>query len=773
MKRKMKTTNFIRTATYRLFSAVFATSILFTIGACSSDDDILDNGQFTPGIEFPIYVKATQGAQTEANAQSAKLARSLRVAGVANAEKMQWVPNEVEEILPEGFNPLAAEAEAAEGEAEAKNIMRTQYRYDANVNFLNVVWKTGDQIGIKTTANAQSGSAAWKSLTLTSGSGNKVAEFEGIANTTNGLSPTGSQAITAVYPYSADGSYNLASQTGTIGNLGTYDIRVDNGELTDSYVRDVYLVTKICVLRIAKEFFDNGTDTKTKGYTNATITINGAGIGNQLTGVCSSGEAVTQGTISSTVAIDQYSGKPLEDVYIAFVPIDTDVALFNVEVQCGTAAASYSRYQFYKSHFQTGTMYNLRHPSDDLSEQCIDFKDPKTEAIAIQNFDSDDNGCISYREARAVTYLGQAFQGSSIQYFPELQYFANLKMIPANAFKACSSLEEIVFPLSVTLIGESAFQSCTKLDPELPATITEIERSAFQSCTNLTTVDLPRAIDIGESAFQNCHNLTSVDLPAATTIGNYAFQGCNITTLDLPQATTIGQSAFSGCASLTSVDLPEATTIGQSAFFACDRLISVDLPVATTIEYNTFRDCYCLVSVNLPEATTIEESAFCECTSLTTVDLPKATTIGYGAFTSCTSLTTVDLPQATTIGDDAFSGCTSLTTVDLPQVTTIGGGAFRECTSLTSVDLPMAITFGAQVFLECGVTSLSLPAATRIEHTIYYDGPLTTLHLPKCTYIGREAFATPGTLISVTVKTGCVIDSYAFWGYNPTITYVP
>lgn len=421
-----------KTVARSLFSAALIVFAGFAAASCSSSDDLEEIETPVGHIEFPIYAKAYQGPQSDATAQTAKLARSLRVAGVANAEKMQWLPNEVEEILPEGFNPIAAEAVAAEGEAEATNIMRTQYRYDGNVNFLNVLWKAGDKIGIKTAARAQSGAGNWTELTLTDGVGNKVAQFEGIGSTTEGLSPTGSQAITAVYPYSADGSYNLATQEGTIGNLGTYDIRVDNGELTDSYVRDVYLVTKICVLRIAKEFFDNGTETKTKGYTNATITINGAGIGNQLTGVCSSGETVTQGTISSTVAIDQYSGKPLEDVYIAFLPIDTDVALFNVEVQCGTAASSYSRYQFYKSHFQAGTMYNLRHPSEDISEQCIDFKDSKTEAIAVQNFDDDKNGCISYREARAVTYLGQAFQGSSIQYFPELQYFANLKMIPAN-----------------------------------------------------------------------------------------------------------------------------------------------------------------------------------------------------------------------------------------------------------------------------------------------------------------------------------------------------
>ena len=71
-------------------------------------------------------------------------------------------------------------------------------------------------------------------------------------------------------------------------------------------------------------------------------------------------------------------------------------------------------------------------------------------------------------------------------------------------------------------------------------TITEFEdneievigNNAFESCSKLTSVSLPAVTSIGDDAFYNCSALTSVSLPAATSIGGSAFESCSaLTTL--------------------------------------------------------------------------------------------------------------------------------------------------------------------------------------------------------------------------------------------------
>ena len=583
-----------------LFAVALTASAAFTAASCSSENEI---GEITheEDFEFPIYIKGFDQEMTTTG--NAKIARALQktMGKEADITQVPWIPTAVEEILPEGFNPLAAELENAENEDEISGIYRTQYRLDGGAKGgLVVLWKQEDKIGIKTVENALSGSAEWTKMDLTSGAGNKVADFMGLANTVNGLQPTGTQNITAIYPFSADGNYDISTQGGTLGTVGDFDIRTDNGELTDSYVRDVYLTTIACILRIDKMFFDNGTETKTKGNTEATITVRGAGIGNRLTGVCTNGETITEGSITATVALDQYCGKPVEDVYLSFLPIDTTKAEFTVEVQCGSNTLTYSRYQFYKSHFVPGTMYNLRHPSDDVSELCMDFVDDEVEAILIQNFDQDKNGCISYREARAITTLGSIFQRTGIERFPELQYFTGLKKISNFAFCECIKLKEIILPEQVTEIGDYAFMCAFTLDTINFHNIEKIGNEVFKSCSNLTTVYAPQATSIGYQAFSSCSSLTTVYAPQVTNIDDQAFSYCDaLTTIELPQATNIGDQTFYYCIELTTIELPQATNIGSSTFWNCRRLTTVYAPQVTSIENGAFINCNSLETLTV------------------------------------------------------------------------------------------------------------------------------------------------------------------------------
>ena len=161
----------------------------------------------------------------------------------------------------------------------------------------------------------------------------------------------------------------------------------------------------------------------------------------------------------------------------------------------------------------------------------------------------------------------------------------NVKRIGYQAFSGCFGLISITIPNSVTSIGTSAFYSCTSLasiivesgntvydsrdnsnaiietstntlilgckNTVIPISVTSIGNYAFDGCSNLTSITIPNSVtSIGEQAFSECTNLNSITIPnRVASIGNYAFDGCsNLTSITIPNSVTnIGTHAFYGC----------------------------------------------------------------------------------------------------------------------------------------------------------------------------------------------------------------------------------
>lgn len=127
-----------------------------------------------------------------------------------------------------------------------------------------------------------------------------------------------------------------------------------------------------------------------------------------------------------------------------------------------------------------------------------------------------------------------------------------------GAFVACSSLKEVVLPLSLTKIGIIAFEGCTALETiSLPDSVTSIGTGAFSDCTKLMQIDIPEGVTyIGVAAFQGCIKLTNIEIPQGVTY--------------------IAKQAFRACNSLTSIVIPDSVTaIDDAAFEYCDNLATV------------------------------------------------------------------------------------------------------------------------------------------------------------------------------------------------------
>ena len=67
----------------------------------------------------------------------------------------------------------------------------------------------------------------------------------------------------------------------------------------------------------------------------------------------------------------------------------------------------------------------------------------------------------------------------------------------------CVSLQSVVIPGSVEVVGEDAFRACSELeDLQFEAGIKKIEKGAFQWCDSLELVFIPGSVEVvGEGAF--------------------------------------------------------------------------------------------------------------------------------------------------------------------------------------------------------------------------------------------------------------------------------
>ena len=247
--------------------------------------------------------------------------------------------------------------------------------------------------------------------------------------------------------------------------------------------------------------------------------------------------------------------------------------------------------------------------------------------------------------------------------------------IGEQAFADCESLESVLIPGGVKLIGYCLFANCRSLKSvQLQEGITAIEAGAFLNCESLESILIPGSVlSIGQEAFSGCKSMESAFMQSGiTAIGVRAFYGCsNLKDVRLSDTVnSIGQSAFEDCESLESIVIPDSVlNIGSSSFYGCKNLKSVEISESIT---------------------SIGDWVFYECEGLESIEIPEGVvTIGEGAFMRCRALKDVQIPsQVTEIADKAFCGCGGLGSIELPSsIKKIGEAAFTSCNSLQSLKI--------------------------------------------------------------------------------------
>ena len=352
------------------------------------------------------------------------------------------------------------------------------------------------------------------------------------------------------------------------------------------------------------------------------------------------------------------------------------------------------------------------------------------------------------------TILGKsAFVGTPVE---EVSFAGTNKLVIQESVFFETNLKKITFPSSLSSLGQSCFESCTKLlSIDLSNTqVTSIPPRCFYECNEMTAFIPPKLLKvIDEYSFYSCSSLLSFDFTktAIYNISNYAFQFSNLKENEVQFPSTLkylGYSSFEYCqiqtlkldqTAVTLIPLrafavnQKLTTllfnnnnlqeIGDEAFYGCIGLVSFQLPYSViTLDPKCFYGCTSLKSVHFSTnclLETVRGQAFGNCPLLETIDIPendkKFKFKNYMLFDA--SMKSIFLylssnPSAIClvpalveeIQQYAFEDCSNIQQLFIADgvLTTIGHMAFKGCSKLSLIYLPSTLSnIGTESFQGC------------------------------------------------------------------------
>ena len=361
-----------------------------------------------------------------------------------------------------------------------------------------------------------------------------------------------------------------------------------------------------------------------------------------------------------------------------------------------------------------------------------------------------------------------------------------------------SVLASITLPNSITSIGESAFESCYKLEEiTMGDNVSSIGMGAFGYCRKIQSITIPKSLKtIEERTFTGCESLSSIVIPDnITSIKASAFYGCkNLSSLTLSKnLESVELYAFYACNKLETLDIPNGVKkIGPQSFSCLYHLKTLTIPSSVSeIDPSAFRFDYSLTSIKVDEENKFYDSRN-NCNALIQKDgdvliqgcvntvIPNSVKeIGVFAFYACPIRSLNITDGVNVINIAAFGSCEDLFSVSIPSsVTSIIGDAFQGCKNISSIKIDAGNKFydsrdncnaiiktdGDTLLLGCCTTKIPNGIKAIGDNAFYACKNLTTCAIPNTVEsIGRYAFAYNDDLTSLEIPGGVKsIGDYAF-----------
>ena len=297
---------------------------------------------------------------------------------------------------------------------------------------------------------------------------------------------------------------------------------------------------------------------------------------------------------------------------------------------------------------------------------------------------------------------------------------ASLEKLKDSAFKGRITLEKVVLPEGLSVIGQHAFYNCSKLKSvELPATIERIDGGAFAGCTSMNSI----------------LELKSVSPPAYTTSGRVAgdaFTGrdgdepSSVKTVRVPYSCREDYAAQAGWKNFIieenqrNILKVRITAPGTLEVSAENELKEKGLSESSVSDLVITSP----EGVYLSRNSDITKYLKCHFLSATTIDLSgtafEDNKCNANTFRDRISLKHIRLPESTeTIGGGCFYGCSNLREIKLPEaLKSMGNGAFGECIRASDIvvaGMDKPTQMNGQIFPE-HVTGIRIPPGSSEDY---------------------------------------------------------
>lgn len=409
-----------------------------------------------------------------------------------------------------------------------------------------------------------------------------------------------------------------------------------------------------------------------------------------------------------------------------------------------------------------------------------------------------------------------------------------LNGVGLGVFSLCNSLEEVILPDTMKVLGSNSFAKCPVLVKiNLPEGLTTINSNAFHESVNLVIDKFPESLtSIGGNNFYQNKNLPEViNLPNLQTLGA-AFMKSNIKRVEnLGKITTTGTSKiyyptsygagpFSDCKELEFVEVPATVANIETGFVAgCTALKEIVLrnPTPATLGTAPFYSTTCPFFVPNESVEAYKSatgwSAFASriyplsiyeaggLANLITFADPAVEAIvlanwdngdGYFMKSEAEAVTSIGTKfngnteivsfaelkyfvNVKELTDSAFNRCTELEYVDCANISKIGNYVFELASANTEIDAPNLTSIGVYAFLNnTSLNVLKIPNIQTIG-TAAFKGCSALkeeMHLPYLATAGDDAFRQSGITLLIAPILDSIPQSFINRCTNLTGVYV-
>lgn len=176
------------------------------------------------------------------------------------------------------------------------------------------------------------------------------------------------------------------------------------------------------------------------------------------------------------------------------------------------------------------TEYKYTHTYDDsITDTTITIKSNDTIVDFYSNFCKFENAEASIIIPSTIKKLNSAIFTSAVnasyKNLVDVTIPDSVTTIGASAFEGCSKLNRLILPSSITVCSEYMCKNCTSLTYVSAKNVQAVIDNAFAGCSSLSNIELDSVIAIYD-AFYGCSSLDSIKLPNTLQMlgnGSYAF----------------------------------------------------------------------------------------------------------------------------------------------------------------------------------------------------------------------------------------------------------